>query len=529
VLQRCVPKLPRGVLSDLGPWLLEFRHPGEGGLSGRRLWRVGQLVLTSVIVTTNLIGAATVVTLSLFVVPLPVVPHIDQVRLANTVAAALYVVVAVPIGVVIGTRGQWLLRDWLIDEGPATEDVRRVVLRAPLRLFVVQTVLWFGAAALFGTLNSIHSPLAGLMVALVVALTGVVTAACAYLLAERIMRIAAARALADAIPERLAVPGVATRAVLAWALGTGVPTAGLVAIGIAELTGQLHTSPSDLAVAVVALGGIGLGIGLLAVTLAARATADPVDSVRRALSGVEHGAFDVHVPVYDGTQIGQLQMGFNQMVAGLAERERIRNAFGTYVDPDVVAHILSEGTNLEGEEVEVTILFIDVRDFTGFAERTAAHEVVTGINRLFEVVVPIIRAHGGHVDKFIGDGLMAVFGAPRRQPDHADRALATALEVARAIGAGAAGPLRVGIGLNSGAVVAGNVGGAGRFEFSVIGDAVNVAARVESATRETGDSILLTEHTKDLLRADHGVLQQRTGLTLKGKSNPVMVYAPFVE
>lgn len=92
--------------------------------------------------------------------------------------------------------------------------------------------------------------------------------------------------------------------------------------------------------------------------------------MRRALKGVQRGEFDVRVPVYDATQIGQLQLGFNEMVGGLAERERIREAFGTYVDPDVAARVLQEGTSLAGEQVEVTIMFIDVRDFTGFAEQT---------------------------------------------------------------------------------------------------------------------------------------------------------------
>jgi adenylate cyclase len=306
-----------------------------------------------------------------------------------------------------------------------------------------------------------------------------------------------------------------------------VPTAGLVAVGLAEQTGNLRASPSQLALAIVVLGGIGIGVGLLAVSLAARATADPVDSVRRALAEVAQGNFDVVVPVYDGTQIGQLQMGFNQMVAGLAERERLRSAFGTYVDPDVVAHILSEGTELEGEEVEVTAMFVDVRDFTGFAERTTAREVVAGINRLFEQIVPIVRAHGGHVDKFIGDGLLAVFGAPRRQPDHADEALAAALEIAAALRLDHGGALKVGIGLNSGSVVAGNVGGAGRFEFSVIGDAVNVAARVEAATRQTGDVVLLTQATRDLLRHDVPLVP-RPGVALKGKHEAIMLFAPRV-
>src|SRR5512142_399490 len=179
----------------------------------------------------------------------------------------------------------------------------------------------------------------------------------------------------------------------------------------------------------VVLGATGIAVGLLAVTVAARATADPVESVRRALARVQRGELDVRVPVFDGTQIGQLQLGFNEMVTGLAERERIRDAFGTYVDPDVARHILEEGTNLAGEEVEVTIMFLDIRDFTGFAERTPADEVVAAINRLFEQIVPIIHAHDGRVDKFVGDGLLAVFGAPRRAPDHADRALAAAHEI----------------------------------------------------------------------------------------------------
>ncbi len=246
--------------------------------------------------------------------------------------------------------------------------------------------------------------------------------------------------------------------------------------------------------------------------------------MRRALREVQRGDFDVRVPVYDGTQIGQLQLGFNAMVAGLAERERIREAFGTYVDPDVAEHILEEGTNVAGEEVEVTLMFIDVRNFTGFAERTPADKVVAAINEQFEQIVPIIHAHGGRVDKFVGDGLLAVFGAPRRQPDHAVCALRAALQIVS--GVHSSHGLELGIGLNSGTVVAGNVGGGGRFEFSVIGDAVNVAARVEAATRQTGDAILVAERTKEQL-GDGAVarLAERPGVELKGKREPVRLYA----
>src|SRR5206468_7472781 len=177
---------------------------------------------------------------------------------------------------------------------------------------------------------------------------------------------------------------------------------------------------------------------------------------------VGQGDLEMRVPVVTTDETGDLTRAFNEMTAGLAERERIRETFGTYVDRDVADHILREGTSLAGEEVEVTMLFLDIRNFTGFAERSPAPEVVATLNRMFERIVPIIHAHGGHVDKYVGDGLLAVFGAPRRQEQHADHALAAALEIATAVADEFADQLFIGVGLNSGLVIAGNVGGAGR-------------------------------------------------------------------
>ncbi len=508
--------------------LVELVRPGEGQLSGRAMLRFGQILLPIVIVLTNVIGAVAVLALALWVVPMPLRHlNVGHVELLNSLVAAGYVAIAVPLGVTLGTRGMLRLRTWLREERPATLSEIRLLLSAPLRLFGLQVALWFFAALVFGVLDATYSSRLAVRVVIVVSITGVVTAACAYLLTERLLRTAAARALADGAPEHIAVPGVVTRAVLAWALGTGLPMVGVIAIGILALSGDSSTDRSNLGVTMVVLGGVGITVGLLAVSLAARTTADPIASVRRALADVQTGDFDVRVPVYDGSQIGQLQLGFNQMVAGLAERERIREAFGTYVDPDVAEHVLSESTDLAGEEVEVTIMFVDVRDFTGFAERNEAPGVVTAINRLFATIVPIIHEQGGRVDKFVGDGLMAVFGAPNRLGDHAGRALRAACEIERAL---TDAELKVGIGLNSGLVVAGNIGGAGRFEFGVIGDAVNVAARVEAATRQTGDTILLAERTKELLEGeDHPPLSEREGVTLKGKTDNVRVYAPVTE
>jgi adenylate cyclase len=515
----------------LGDALVEWAHPGQSGVPGASLWRTGRVVLTAAIVLTNLAGTAAVLLITFFVLPTPAISNLPHLRAIDAVVALGYIVLAFPAGVLLGTRRLVRLGQWLRDDRAARPEEQRLVLRAPLRLFTVQVVLWLVAAALFGLLTAtVASGPApgrfGTTIGLTIAITGLVTAACAYLFAERILRSLAARALVDDIPARLAVPGVATRAVLAWALGTGLLLLGLVAIGTEALAGVPGTGAA-LGRVVVVLGGVGLVVGLMAVTTAARATADPLDALRRALLEVEQGRLDTQVPVYDGTQIGKLQIGFNQMARGLADRQRLRDAFGTYIDPDLAERILRDDTSLDGDEVEVTLMFIDVRDFTSFAEHTPAPEVVAALNQLFEGIVPIIHAHGGHVDKFIGDGLLAVFGTPGRQPDHADRALATALGIDRAVRQGRAGGLAIGIGLNSGVVVAGNVGGGGRLEFSVIGDPVNVAARVEGATRQTGDTILLAERTKELLQQETGAtFVERVGLALKGKREPVRLFAP---
>ena len=511
-----------GAVTKLRSRLEELIRPRATPVDGRALWILERSAVTLLIVGTNLVGACAVLSLCLFVLPLPGVEDQGEVRLVNGLVAAGYVAIALPVGAYLGARWLGRLRDWLREDRPPGSEEQRTVLLAPLRLFLLQVGLWLGAAVVFGVLNLTYSGRLALWVSSAVVLSGLTTAACAYLLSERALRPIAVRALAEGAEPPLPGPGVATRFLLSWGLGTSIPVAGVLIIGIAYLAGT-EASSKDLAIAMVTLGGGALVVGFFAILLAARATVAPINAVRRALEEVRDGELDVQVPVYDGTQIGDLQLGFNQMVHGLSERQRIREALGAYVDPDVADQILDEGTDFDGENVDVTVLFVDVRDFTGFAESRSADEVVAALNRLFETIVPIVHEHGGRVDKFTGDGLLAVFGAPRRLDDHADRALAVAKEILSA--AEEAGDFEVGVGINSGEVVAGNIGGGGRLEFSVIGDVVNVAARAEAATRETGDSILLTEMTKDALKDSDAKLEKRSGVSLKGKSEDVALYA----
>jgi adenylate cyclase len=292
---------------------------------------------------------------------------------------------------------------------------------------------------------------------------------------------------------------------------------------VASMVGDRGGS-DKLATAVVVALVVGLALSHELAMLLARGITQPITDVRSALARVRAGDFAARVPVVTSDELGELAHDFNLMARGLEEREEMRAAFGTYMDKDVAALILSGQFPDEGVEIDVSIMFCDVRGFTSYAERAEATEVIATLNRLFETMVPIVDLHGGHVDKFIGDGLLAVFGAPETYPDHADRAVAAACAIAAAVNVGDTG-LRVGVGVNTGRVVAGSIGGAGRLNFSVIGDAVNVAARVEAATRQTGDDVLITAATRDLL-VERVSMVSRGTVPLKGKTEPLEVFAP---
>lgn len=475
----------------------------------------------------NAAGAAVAYVYLEFVAPpKPRPPHHELVFFLSIAPA--YFVLLVAISYRLSKRRFGPVARWLSESRPPTPAERARVLSLPWRAAALAGLGWLGGTLVFGVVAATHHPAAYVAgVAAGIFLAGLTTTGIVFLLTERVLRPLFALALAGE-PAATAQPGAAKalrarpRLLISWALGSGVA---LVAVAVAFL-GRGHSTGDQLIGPVLFLVVVGLLAGGVLIAAAARSVAEPVDRVRAALERVEAGSLDEEVAVDDGGEIGFLQAGFNRMVAGLRERERIREIFGTYVDRDVAEHILREGTSLAGEEVEVTMLFLDVRAFTSLAERLSPTDVVATLNRLFGVTVPIVHAHGGHVDKYVGDGLLAVFGAPRRQRDHADHALAAALEIAEAVQREFGNELAIGIGLNSGTVIAGNVGGAGRLEFSVIGDAVNIAARVEAATRRTGDVILVADRTKELLHDHRTRLVERLGLTLKGKTQAVRIYAP---
>jgi adenylate cyclase len=290
------------------------------------------------------------------------------------------------------------------------------------------------------------------------------------------------------------------------------------------------TGNSRILVGLVMSVGLGayltfvIGYGVLGPTL------DPVKDLLAATQRVRRGEFSMPVPVTTPDEFGDLAASFNDMQRGLREREALHAAFGSYVDPALARRLIESGSSMfEGEDLVLTVLFVDVRDFTALSERVTSAEAVELLNRLFDVIVPILHEHGGHANHYLGDGLLAVFGAPEPVKHHANAAVAAAVEIQRRVGVEFGRDLRIGIGINTGPVIAGTVGGGGRHEFTVIGDTVNTASRVEQLTKDTGDAILMTEATRAALSPPRPRATKRGDFTVRGKAAKVAVHAvnPF--
>jgi len=279
-----------------------------------------------------------------------------------------------------------------------------------------------------------------------------------------------------------------------------------------------------LVVGIAAALTIGLGAPIT-VAVIVSPSLRPIHDLAAGTERVAAGDYSRRLPVVQDDDLGALAASFNRMQAGLVERQRLQAAFGTYVDPALAARLLEQGDDVfTGERRQVTVMFVDVRDFTPFAEANSAEDTVARLNTLFEIVVPAVVDAGGHVNKFLGDGALAVFNAPNDLADHADAAVSAAVLIHRLVAERFGGAMRIGIGINSGVVIAGTIGGGGKLEFTLIGDTVNVAARVEQLTKTTGDAILLTQQTVDALVSRPRGLTDRGAHALKGKSAAVPVF-----
>jgi adenylate cyclase len=385
---------------------------------------------------------------------------------------------------------------------------------------------WALAAVGFAGLNAVtHSLEFAAVVVGAVWLGGETTCALIYLASERVLRPVTACALAVRPPDATVAPGVRTRLAMAWALGTGVPLIGVLVVGIAGLT-RPGVDTEYIAAAALFLAAVASVVGLLATLFAAKAIAHPVTSVRRGLERIERRELDSHVPVDDGSEIGLLQAGFNRMAEGLRERERIRDLFGRQVGEDVARAALREGTRLGGEEREVGALFVDLVGSTSMAMAMPPSEVVRLLNRFFRVVVEVVEAEGGLIDKFEGDAALCVFGAPVPSEEPACDALRSARTLAARLSSEMP-EIDFGIGVSAGIAVAGNVGAEHRFEYTVIGDPVNEAARLSELAKERPERVLASQTALVKAGEAEGDAWQVTdSAVLRGRNVPTGVAHP---
>jgi adenylate cyclase len=218
------------------------------------------------------------------------------------------------------------------------------------------------------------------------------------------------------------------------------------------------------------------------------------------------------------------------MVDGLKERDKLKTTMGKYMTASVMDHLLGGKVALGGETLHVTILFSDIRSFTTISEKMNAQELVGLLNEYFTEMVGIVMDNDGVVDKYIGDAIMAVFGAPVPKTDDAVHAVVAAVRMRQALAklnvslkSRGLQTLRTGIGIHTGEVVAGNIGSERRMEYTVIGDAVNLASRLESNTKELGVNVLISEDTYALVK--HAITARPVReITVKGRAKPVMTY-----
>ncbi|HEX8003052.1 MAG TPA: adenylate/guanylate cyclase domain-containing protein [Mycobacteriales bacterium] len=486
-------------------------------------YRVGGYLLVA-----NLAGATLSFVYLAIVSPVPAT--ISAARRADiqrqgVIAFAIFMTLT---GIVVG----WYLNARLNRVGRWAAEHRRPTgteveetLALPRTLLALPEAVWLLAAVTFGVQLATFHVGSVLVVRVVtgIVLGGLITSTLTYLLLERTLRPVAALVLSYGVLDRPRAPGIMRRLVVTWLLGSALP---LLAVGLTQ-TVRTPEERQHLAGAIWFLVAVGVTTGAVTTVVAAKSVAEPINDLRGVQREVERGRVDVRVPVNDASEVGLLQAGFNEMVAGLAERRRLQDLFGRHVGEDVARQALERGVALGGESRDVSVLFADVVGSTALAQTRPADDVVRALNAFFGTIVETAREEGGWVNKFDGDGALCVFGAPGDLPGHRAAALRAARRLRERL---AALPedvrLEAGIGVSSGTVTAGNVGAAERFEYTVIGDPVNEAARLTERAKAAPARVLASEPTVAGAGDEAGAWACAGEETLRGRATPTRTYAP---
>ena len=471
------------------------------------------------------LGALDVFVLLFWVLPSPEGTEATDYLAPNLITIAIYFPLAMATGMYLGNRLSPTRYAWINENRAPTAVERDAAIRMPMRCLRLDGGLWAGAAVLFTLINLPHSNDLALHVGATIALGGLTTCAVAYLLVERVARPITQLALSYGPPARPVWPGVEGRVVLAWLTATGMPVVGLLMLGLHGVTDEQVTR-EELARSVLVLGAAALVVGLGVMIVVARSVSQPLTAMRRAIGRVEGGDLSAEVRIDDASEVGVLQSGFNRMVGGLRERERMQDLWSKQVGEDVARAALEDDPRLGGELRDVSVLFIDMVGSTAWASSAAPEKVVARLNRFFAIVVDVIEEHGGWVNKFEGDAALCVFGAPATVDDSAACALRAARELRARLERELPG-VQAGIGLSAGPVVAGWVGAERRFEYTVIGDAVNEAARLCELAKRRSELVLASCSILDRASGDErGRWSLGESTILRGRVEPTRLAVP---
>jgi adenylate cyclase len=277
---------------------------------------------------------------------------------------------------------------------------------------------------------------------------------------------------------------------------------------------------------------LAVGLAVPAASVVSRRASRPLAGLHKAVEAIGQGDFSSRVEVESEDEFGEVGHAVNQMAIGLGERERVKSAFARYVSHQVMDSVLESGAEIQlsGDRRRISVLFCDIRGFTSISENLPPEKVVQLLNEYFERMVDVVIRNNGTLDKFIGDGMMVIFGAPDDDPYQEEHALKAAVEMQAELRKLAEKwrpeglNLRIGIGINSGPAIVGNIGSSRRMDYTAIGDTVNLASRLESATKEFGVGIIISEYTHNAVR---GAFQfKKLGdVHVRGRSEPVLAYS----
>ncbi|TWU41126.1 adenylate/guanylate cyclase domain-containing protein [Novipirellula artificiosorum] len=412
------------------------------------------------------------------------------------------------------------------------QRARRIVINLPWWFLLVASIGWLSCIPVFpAALRAVPEPLSADVVTHLITsfiIASLIALTHSFFAVEMTIQKALFPVFfQDAIPVHVpgAVPlNITTRGVL-WAFSAVVsPVVSLVLILL--VPDAAHEAPAFA----VAVGVVAILFGLSSSWMLGKMVATPVRLMKEAALKVARGHLDVRVDLLRADDFGLLIESFNSMVEGLRQREQLQQTFGRHVGQEAARQILSEQNSLAGREQDITVMFVDIRNFTQYASSHSPEQVVAALNVFFREAVEKIESHGGMTNKFLGDGLMALFGIGLHSDQHAQRAVKAGLEMiccmkqASEKFADVGWPdLQIGIGINSGPAIVGSIGSPKRQEYTAIGDTVNVAARVEALTKAVGCQLLITRTTRDRLTEEF-VIEAEPPQRVKGKSGTLEVF-----